>query len=331
MSQASQNTSRAPRTSAADVFSYLLLFLMLYISVFAVLALLFDYVDALYPRVDINYYGGVVGNSMITSISTLIVVWPVYVVMAWLTGKWLNRDKSRRNLSIRKWLVYLTLFVSAVTLIVDLIVLVYNFLSGGLSASFGLKVLAVLIVAGAVFGYYMWDLRRTGEKTMLPRIFAITGSVLLVVAVIGGFFLVGTPAEQRAQRFDERRVSDLQSIQSEVINFYSNKKVLPDTMGELENDVTGFVQPVDPESDTSYEYAKTGELTFDVCATFATQHDYANAGKGRPEILIYPPYGVYNENWSHAAGRACFSRTIDPELLQVVPSVKDLPVEAPIQ
>jgi len=324
MTQPSNSTARAQHSTAADVFSYLLLFLMLYIAVFALLALLFDYVDAIYPQINYNYYtGGVVGSSMITAISTLIVVWPVYIVMAWLTGKWQNRDKSARNVGIRKWLVYLTLFASAVTLIVDLIVLVYNFLSGGLSASFGLKVLAVLLVAGAVFGYYLWDLRRTGAKTMLPRIFAITGSVLLVIAIVGGFFLVGTPAEQRAQRFDERRVNDLQSVQSEVINFYSTKEALPDSITDLENDVTGFIQPKDPQSDASYEYTKTGELTFDVCATFAAKRDYADINKGSPETLIYPPYGPYSDNWSHEAGRFCFSRTIDPELLQIEPSVKE--------
>ncbi len=223
MAQVANNTDRTPRTSAADVFSYLLLFLMLYIAVFATLALLFNYVDAAYYYGGATVGSGLVGNSMITSISTLIVVWPVYVLMAWLTGKWLNRDKSRRNLAIRKWLTYLTLFVSAVTLIIDLITLVYNFLSGGLTMSFGLKVLAVLLVAGAVFGYYIWDLRRTGAKTILPRIFSISASALLVAAIVAGFFIVGTPGEQRNARFDERRVRDLQSIQGEVINFYSSK------------------------------------------------------------------------------------------------------------
>ncbi|MFO0704490.1 MAG: DUF5671 domain-containing protein [Candidatus Andersenbacteria bacterium] len=318
-----QQRSTHPHTTAGDLFAYLLLFLMLYVAVFAVLALLFDYVDAAYPQSVFSYYGGgVVGNSMITSISTLIVVWPVYISMAWLTGKWLNRDRSRRNLAIRKWLVYLTLFASAVTLIIDLVVLVYNFLSGGLSVSFGLKVLAVLVVAGAVFGYYLWDLRRTGAQTLLPRVLAITISVLLAGAIVGGFFLIGTPREQRDQRFDERRISDLQSIQSEIISFYSSKKTLPDTLAELETDVTGFVVPTDPDAAAQYEYTPTGELTFDLCATFATKQDYsAQSTRGRPE-LIYPPFGLYNDNWSHQVGRVCFSRTIDPELLQPVPAVK---------
>ena len=37
---------------------------------------------------------------------------------------------------MRKWLVYFTLFISAITIIVDLMIFVYNFLDGELTVKF---------------------------------------------------------------------------------------------------------------------------------------------------------------------------------------------------
>jgi hypothetical protein len=41
----------------------------------------------------------------------------------------------------------------------DLIALVYNLLGGDLTARFVLKVLTIGVIAGAVFAYYLTDLR----------------------------------------------------------------------------------------------------------------------------------------------------------------------------
>jgi hypothetical protein len=53
----------------------------------------------------------------------------------------------------------LTLFVAASVLIADFTTLVYNLLGGELTVRFLLKVLTVGVIAGATFGYYLWDLR----------------------------------------------------------------------------------------------------------------------------------------------------------------------------
>ena len=69
------------------------------------------------------------------------------------------RDPIKRASKIRRWLTYMTLFITAGFIIGDLIALVNNLLGGGLTWRFVLKVLTVAIIAGAVFGYYTWDLR----------------------------------------------------------------------------------------------------------------------------------------------------------------------------
>jgi len=52
------------------------------------------------------------------------------------------------------------LFVAAGFLIGDLVTLIYSLLEGELSSRFVLKVLVVGAIAGAVFTYYLRDLRR---------------------------------------------------------------------------------------------------------------------------------------------------------------------------
>ena len=68
-----------------------------------------------------------------------------------------------KALRIRKWLIYLTLFLSALVLIGDLVVLVNGLLQGELTTAFILKVVSVFVVIGGIFLYYLWDVRRHSE------------------------------------------------------------------------------------------------------------------------------------------------------------------------
>ena len=60
--------------------------------------------------------------------------------------------------------IKLTLFVAAVVLIVDMITLVNNVLGGELTLRFLLKVLVAALIAGSIFGYYLWDLRKEEQE-----------------------------------------------------------------------------------------------------------------------------------------------------------------------
>ena len=74
------------------------------------------------------------------------------------------RSPAKRLSAVRRWLTYVTLFLAATVLIGDLITLVYNLLGGELSLRFVLKVLVVGTIAGAIFGYYLRDLRREEKE-----------------------------------------------------------------------------------------------------------------------------------------------------------------------
>ena len=93
------------------------------------------------------------------SIASLIVAVPVFLFLSWLTSREVQRDSARRGSAVRHWLTYLTLFVAAGVLIGDVITLIYNGLGGELTARLVLKGLTVGGIAGAVFGYYLWDIK----------------------------------------------------------------------------------------------------------------------------------------------------------------------------
>lgn len=147
--------------SAREAFVYLLMFVCLYLSAYNFGALLFYFINTGIPD-PLRYYEGIDPGSLRRSVASLVVAFPIFFWLSTLTAKWARLDPDKKGSKIRKWLTYLTLFVAAGVIIGDLIVLLYNLLGGELTARFILKVVTVLVIAGLVFGYYLWDLR--GEE-----------------------------------------------------------------------------------------------------------------------------------------------------------------------
>ena len=307
------------KSTARDVFSYLLLIAMFIVGVVSFLTLLFQYINVQFPdTLDYWWREGSL-QAIRGAISALIVSWPVVIFMSIFIGKDLRSDDGKQNIWIRKWLLHLMLFVSALAIIIDLIALINTFLDGEITTRFALKVLAVLLVAVAVFWYYLWELKRDPTKVTRVTIWAAAGSsVVIVAAIVASLFLVGGPAKQRDIRLDQSRVSGLQTIQSSLVGYWRDKEALPESLAALEDDVIGYRNPADPESGEAYEYAVTGELSFQLCAVFTTASDDSDKG-GDAVPMAYDFRYAGGENfdlWSHTSGRVCFDRTIDPDRLK---------------
>ncbi|WP_213948000.1 DUF5671 domain-containing protein [Luteibacter sp. dw_328] len=147
-----------PYLSAREAFLYLVLFTTLYVSAYHLGSLLFDLIDRAFP--DPASFTDSSSNGIRWSIASIIVAFPVFIGMSMKVGAELTRHPEKRLSGVRRWLTYLTLFVAAVVLLCDLITLVDHGLGGELSVRFLLKVVVAAIIAVAVFGYYLWDLRR---------------------------------------------------------------------------------------------------------------------------------------------------------------------------
>ncbi len=301
-----------PKTTPKDFFLHLGAMATLYVSAISILVLAFEYIDTLFPDV-LEYYRDPFSGTMRFAMASLIIIFPLYVILTRLVNSDLRANPDKRNLGVRKWLVYLTLFVAGVTLAADLIVLINTFLGGDLTTRFALKVFAVLVVIGGAFLYYLADLRgRWVAHEAQSKSIGAAVSFAVLASIIGGFFIVGSPADQRLFRLDQQRVNDLQSIQWQVVNFWQQKEKLPAATAELEDPISGFVVPHDPETKASYTYSAKGPLTFELCATFSAK-SVGTERTATAEPASLAPVGIEGVNWSHGAGETCFSRTIDPD------------------
>ena len=283
------------KSTPKDFFVHVLTFGLLYVFAISFIALWWEYINIKFPDL-LNQYHFYGYDQLRWPMAVLIVVFPVFVLLARMTTKAIAADPSKKDSRIYRWLIYLTLFISAVTAIIDLITLLYNFLGGEITTRFALKVLVVLIVAMGIFGYYLWHLRSDVSQTGKKRHGLLWSSIAIVIgSIVLGFFIVGSPATARAQRFDQQRVNDLQQIEYQVINYWQNNKKLPSSV-----------------SDARYEYRILGELQYDLCAEFETVSSSKDSKvqMGRPSYAGDP----YQQNWDHGIGRVCFTRTINPEL-----------------
>ena len=305
------------KTGPKDVFLHLLSIIALYVSAGSFIALIFQYINLLIPDpVSSTIYSVRAAQSAIRfSLASFVVVFPVYIWSVWFLGKSYKSSPEKLNLRIRWWLLNFTIFLAAIVIIGDLVVLIFNLLQGELAVRFLLKVLAVLLVAAAILGFYFSELKR--RATYDSRMFAYPAIVVFFIAVIAGFFLAGSPMEERARRFDDIRVGHLFAIQEEIKFFWRAKQRLPQNIDELKNELRGFIPPVDPETGQAYEYNKKGEKNFELCAAFSRESLDENA------MVKFRPYGDAGDQiWNHSAGRVCFERTIDPDLLPPLKEIK---------
>src|SRR3990172_3556288 len=178
------------RGSPKDVFAHLLTIIALYMIAGGFIALLFQYINLGFPDpLERLYYSGVSG-AIRWSMATLIIVFPVFIFLSRMLQVDYSENPAKRELRIRKWLVYFTLFAAAIIIIGDLVTLVYNFLGGDLTARFALKVLVVLAVAVKIFWFYLRDLKKGWNPAELKKL-AWGLSFVVFAAIVAGFFTTG--------------------------------------------------------------------------------------------------------------------------------------------
>lgn len=301
------------KITAKDFFLHLGAIAAFYASTVALITLLFEVINFAYPKITNAYQYYIPSISF--QVATLIVAFPLFLFLSRLLQKTYAADSSLREAPLRKWLSYITLFIAGAVVAGDLVAILYAFLDGQeLTTGFLLKVLALMVITGGIFMYYLREIRNQIEATERNYWRIIAGAVVLI-SIILGFVVIGSPADQRERRYDMERVSDLQNIQWQIVNYYQQKESIPSSLEELEEPISGFRVPRDPKTGAPYEYTLIGQSAkaFELCATFDQEkisgQQFSVAPMYAPEISMR-----MGENWDHAAGRTCFDRSIDPDL-----------------
>lgn len=294
---------------------YLLGTAALYFSVYAVLNILFNVIDASFPD-PLNFYYQP-SSAVRWSLSLIIVIFPVYFWVSRFLTKEILVNPEKSEIKVRRWLLYLTVFLAAALLIGDLVALIFNFLEGDFTTPFILKVLAVFIVGAKVFWYYLYEIRRKPKEfSPAARRLVWIACFAVLAVIVAGFFVAGSPFRQRLVRFDGQKINDLSGIQWQIVNYWQQKGKLPVALGDLRDDISGYAPSLDPQTKEPYEYSIRGELSFELCADFNLPSSDAQKNS-EPYARPVGPYGETGESWDHDAGRHCFSRTIDPEIYRV--------------
>jgi len=134
----------------------------------------------------------------------------------------------------------------------------------------------------------------------INRVAAMVTSIAVLIVVIAAFELLGSPTDQRLQRLDERRVSDLQQLAQAVDTYHAQRDALPEDLEALVDGRRLSRLPTDPASDQPYRYEPLADHRYRLCASFAR----ASAPESPPAF------------WQHDAGSSCFEfeATDDPSL-----------------
>ena len=264
----------------------------------------FSLIDYAFPPVA-GYFSR---PSVSFGLATIVVVTPLLLGILAYLERLSKREPERLHNRVRRIFTYITLFFSGAIIVGDFITTLYYFFDGqDFTAGFIGKSILLLLVTVAIFWYYLAEL---GDR--LTRRHRVVAAGLIIVFVlfeiIFSFVAIGTPASNRALRFDDRRVADLSQIQEEVLSYWSAKGMLPSQLPDIESALLGNTLPHDPESGALYEYLLgSSPTTFQLCATFSRPSDKLTYSSK----YAYP--GVTASSWDHATGRTCFARSIDPD------------------
>lgn len=323
-----------PRTGPKDFFLWAGAMLALYVSVFSFLALFFEYIDIAFPDA-LNSYIDPYSSGIRVAMASLIVLFPTYLVLAHFIRRDTILNPAKRGLWVRRWALVLTIFVAGATVAIDLITLINTFLNGEITTHFVLKVLIVFLVMSAALMHFLADL--WGYWDINPRYalsVGVAAGVLVVATILSGFLIIGTPGQVRLYRFDDQKVNDMQSIQSEIVTYWQSDGALPAKLSDLNDSLGGFTVPTDAQTGQSYEYmivavqanvgTSTGKLrltsqptSFELCATFNAQTQSNSPTVSYASVAPTPAGGVgqdlSSDSWFHNSGRTCFFRTIDPK------------------
>lgn len=292
---------------AKFTFFYLLSLVALLFMSLSVGMVVFQLINKFIPEIGSSFSNRFSSGTLRFAISALVVSIPVFYVITGQIYKNLRQGVLRADSFIRRWLTYFILFVSSVVMIVWVIITINNFLNGELTFKFALKFLSVLVIAGTVFGFYFYDIKREeleGAKDPIMKAFFWVSLVVVIGVFVSGLFIMEAPWEVKARRVDSEITSDFQTIQFRINEYFDEHEELPTELADLEKDGRSLVKGniTDPRTGEVYEYNVLEEEKYELCSDFETSNK--DEDRDQPRVTL-------NNIWSHDTGYKCFELEVE--------------------
>lgn len=284
---------RRVAVSAREAFVYLVLFATLYVVAYNAGAILFAAIERWLPDA-INGRAWEPWRGVLRwGAASLLIAFPVFLFASRLIARSLAREPEKRNSGVRRWLTYLTLFVAALVLIGDLVVVVSSLLSGELATRFLLKAGVVFAIAGVVFGHYLGGLRRDEDEPARGAgvaWFGRAGAVGVVLTLAVALFVGGSPQHARTRGLDQQRLRDLDALAQHLRAYRLQQGDLPATLDQAMQ--VPYAPPRqsirDPESALPYTYEVIDSVTVRLGAMFSSRDSVGPYGEAVLPFWAHP-------------------------------------------
>lgn len=321
----------ARKSSTVDIVINFFSFILLSIAATALGTLYFAIITKRFPDPLAAMNGAgewAVTSSIHYAIASLLIAFPLYFAAMRIWFRKFREDEGRTESALTRWLTYLVLLVTSVTIVGDLITVLFKLLQGEVTVRFLLKALTILVIAGIIFGFYTLERRKIQYRREIPRTtFRQFGWVVTAIVTLGlilGFLAAGSPETARMRAFDMQREADLGRLAGCIESYAQDLGQFPASLDILRTTAryaycAGSMQ--DPETKQRYAYrvvtpsrtqgpARIGE--FELCANFSL----ASAGYGSAAGTDDGRATIWD---AHGAGRNC--DTVTAQLGEKTPPV----------
>lgn len=147
------------------VFLNIFYFLVLYLSIYNVVAILFTFLDYHLPDGLGRFQGAwrsyrPIGESIRWYLATIVCCVP----LVWWSNRIVIRamDETKQRIPrVRLKLIYLTMFIGACVLLGNAMCLIYYYLSGELSLRFAIKVAILTLLVSGIYVYYKVEIKQS--------------------------------------------------------------------------------------------------------------------------------------------------------------------------
>jgi hypothetical protein len=124
-------------------------------------------------------------------------------------------------------------------------------------------------------------------------LFVGSAITLVVIPVVIGLIVLDSPADERTQRLDRKRVEDLRRIAAAADLYWTRRGRLPGSLAAIAQEPGAGVVVTDPGTRRPYVYHVRGKSAYELCAHF-DRPSSEDALRGKEDF------------WAHGAGTKCF-------------------------